>query len=186
MPLLGDTLPTLATARLRLRHVRASDVDRVEAVFGDPVAMAYWSHDPLPDRAAAEAYVGQIERGFANETLYQWVLTEARDDTLIGTVTLAGVDRRHLRAELGYMIAPECWRRGYATEAAGAAVQFAFDTLGLHRIEADIHPDNHASRGVLVRLGFRAEGLRPERWFTGGQWSASELYALLRPVSRAG
>ena len=177
----GNALPVLETARLRLRAVRRSaDVDAILAVFGDPEAMRYWSHGPLPDLAAAHGYVDQMEQGFATRTLFQWVVTHRDADGLVGTVTLCQWDRDNRRAEVGYMLSRDHWGRGYAREAVHAVLRFAFERLDLHRVEADVHPDNSASLRLLERLGFRHEGLLRERWFTYDEWSDSVLLGLLR------
>ena len=178
-------LPTLTTPRLKLRTVTDRDVDRVFAIFGDRRAMRYWSHDPFPDRAAAEAYVGKIHQGAEEGTLLQWGVVDPADDVLIGTVTLYEWSREHHRAGLGYMLDPARWGQGLAREAAGAVVGHGFEALDLHRWEADIHPDNHGSRKVLQRLGFLPEGRQRERWFVGGEWSDAELYGLLRSAWEA-
>ena len=176
----GQTLPTLVTPRLRLRHPRPADAERVLAVFGDPVAMRYWSHEPLPDLDAARAYLRSIDEGFEQRSLFQWALTRPEDDRLVGTVTLLHWDRANRRAEVGYMLAREQWGQGLASEAVRAVLRFAFDALGLHRIEAELDPRNEASARLLERLGFRHEGHQRERWFLYGEWSDSALYGLLR------
>jgi ribosomal-protein-alanine N-acetyltransferase len=72
-------------------------------------------------------------------------------------------DGSQRRAELGYILGREHWGRGFAGEAQRRAIDFAFEDLGLHRLEADTHPDNAASLRSLERLGFRREGLLRER-----------------------
>ena len=83
------------------------------------------------------------------------------------------------RAEIGYILGREHWGRGYAAEAQRRVVAHAFDDLGLHRLEADTHPDNAASSRSLERLGFRREGLLRERWEVAGEFSDSVLWGLL-------
>lgn len=77
------------------------------------------------------------------------------------------VDRR---AELGYWTAPGHRGKGYATEAATAMCDVAFDTLRLHRVEAGAFARNHASIRVLEKAGFRHEGHLRERIRFGGKW----------------
>ena len=182
----GRSLPALATARLRLRHPRPADVERVLAVFSDPQAMRYWSSEPFADLAAARAYLGSMEEGFESRTLFQWAVTLPADDQLIGTVTLAGWDRPNRRAELGYMLAREHWGVGLASEAVRAVLGFGFAEMGLHRVEAELDPRNEPSARLLRRFGFRYEGLLRERWYLYDEWSDSALYGLLRSDFDAG
>ncbi len=175
----GDALPVLETPRLRLRQVREGDDARLLAIFGDPEAMRYWSSEPFDGMAAATAYRRGIERGFRDRTLFQWGVAARDDDRLIGTVTIHGWDPTHRRAELGYMLDRHEWGRGLASEAVGAVLGFAFGPMELHRVEADVDPENEASMRLLERLGFAREGYLRERWFTYGEWRDSVLFGLL-------
>ena len=82
------------------------------------------------------------------------------DRRVIGSITVM-LEAGQPRAEIGYILGREHWGLGYAGEAQRRAIDFAFDELGLHRLEADTHPDNAASTRSLERLGFRREGLPP-------------------------
>jgi ribosomal-protein-alanine N-acetyltransferase len=176
----GQTLPVLHTPRLRLRHPRQTDADQVLSIFGDPVSMRYWSREPMQGRPEAVEYLDRIDQGFAMRSLFQWAITRLDEDELVGTVTLFGWSQQHRRAELGYMLSPALWGQGYAYEAVQAVLAFGFLQMDLHRVEADVHPDNGGSVRLLERLGFRHEGTLKERWFTYGEWSDSVLFGLLR------
>jgi RimJ/RimL family protein N-acetyltransferase len=65
-------------------------------------------------------------------------------------------------------------------EALGALLNFAFDSLNLHRLEADVDPGNLSSVKTLERLGFRREGYLRERWHVGGEIQDALFYGLLR------
>ena len=180
------TQPTLVAPRVVLRPVADDDVDAVLALFGDADRMRFWGHAPLASRAEAAAYVEGIRRGAATGTLLQWVVCEASGDEgagaqpLLGTCTLAGVDRTHRRAELGVALLPEAMGRGLATAAARAAIDYGFEELGLHRITADADPRNASALALLERLGFRREGLLREHYRHGEEWQDGVLFGLLR------
>lgn len=175
-----DALPTLETERLRLRHPRPNDVDALLAVFGDERTMRYWGGEPITDLDDARAYLASIDTGFARRRLFQWAITVATDDRLIGTVTLYQWDRANRRAEIGFILAPEHWGRGIASEAVGTVLAFGFDAMELHRVEADVDPENDRSRRLVERFGFRDEGLLRDRWRLRGRWADSVIYGLLR------
>lgn len=82
---------------------------------------------------------------------------QARADMAIGLCSLQFWDRRANRAKLGYLIAPEYWNHGYATEAARMVLSFGFDTLQLEVIEARCQVGNIASESVLQRCGMLKE-----------------------------
>jgi ribosomal-protein-alanine N-acetyltransferase len=80
---------------------------------------------------------------------------------------------------IGYIIDPARHRQGIATEAVTAMLDFCYGALGLHRVQALIHPDNTASRALVEKLGFREEGLLRYSPRVGEAWRDDMLYALL-------
>jgi len=84
------------------------------------------------------------------------------------------------RAELGYVLGSPYWRQGYMHEALQRLLAYAFDDLGLIRLEADIDPRNEGSERTLLRLGFVKEGYMRERWIVGDVVSDSAVFGLLR------
>jgi RimJ/RimL family protein N-acetyltransferase len=142
--------------------------------------MRYWSHEPFEKPEEAEEYIGSIDRGFAERTLFQWAITEPADDALIGTVTLTAWDRTHRHAEIGFVLHPDAWGRGYGSEAVRAVLAFGFERMDLHRVEAELDPRNAASARLLRGLGFSYDGLFPERWYLYDEWCDSAFYGLLR------
>ena len=171
--------PRLASQRLCLRPPRADDVDALFALFSDPVVARYWSRPPMTDRAEAEAQLARYAEGFASRGALTWAVAAQDDDALIGTCALFRIEPTYRRAELGYALRADRWGRGLAREAVSRMLDWGFGTLGLHRIEADIDPRNLASRGLLLRLGFRSEGLLRERYFVAGEVSDTEYFGLL-------
>jgi ribosomal-protein-alanine N-acetyltransferase len=82
-------------------------------------------------------------------------------------------------AYLGYYGMGWCAGCGLMTEAVGLAVRYAFDTLGLHRVEANIQPGNTRSIALVRRLGFTKEGFSPRYLRIGGEWRDHERWARL-------
>lgn len=181
----ADRLPTIETERLRLRWLTAADVPALFAIFGDAEVCRYWSSPPMPDIAAAEALLREIEACFAARSLFQWGIAERDSDAVIGTCTLASLSAEHRRAEVGFALARSAWGRGYLAEALPALLAFAFDTLGLHRIEADVDPRNARSIRVLERVGFQREGYMRERYHLSGEIQDAVMYGLLHRESAA-
>jgi RimJ/RimL family protein N-acetyltransferase len=180
----ASALPTIETERLTLRWLTPADATALFAVFGDPEVCRYWSRPALPDHAAAVALQTEIAELFAARTLFQWGVAERATGDVVGTATLASLTPEHGRAEVGYALARAVWGRGYAREALGALVAFAFAEapvgLGLRRLEADVDPRNPRSARVLERAGFRPEGLQRARYLMAGEAQDAALYGLLR------
>lgn len=178
-------VPRLAGDRVRLRPPHADDIDGLYAMYSDPAVMRYWSRPPMTRRAEAEAQLARYAEGFATRSGLTWAITAGDDDRLVGTCALFHVEPMHRRAELGYALRADHWGRGLAREAVALLLAWAFGALGLHRVEADIDPRNLASRSLLLRLGFRSEGLLRERYLVGDEVSDTEWFGLLAREWRA-
>lgn len=173
-------LPTLETERLRLDRPRPSDAPRVAELAGDREVARQTETIPHPypeeeARAFLEELAGKIEDGEAAV----FAVRPADGDELIGAVGLHP-EPEHDRARLGYWIGRPFWGRGYATEAARAAVDWGFESLELRRIYAESFGRNRASCRVLEKLGMEREG-RLRRHFV--KWDEPvdlEVYGLLR------
>ncbi len=170
---------TLRTRRLALRPVTDADAPALYAIFSDRDVMRHWSRPPMTDPAEAAALVRDIQAGCARGEALQLAVERDGDGRAIGTCTLFHFHRASRRAELGYALARPYWGQGLMHEALVRLVAYAFDELGLNRLEADIDPRNAASARSLARLGFRKEGTLRERWIVGGEVSDSDLYGLL-------
>lgn len=176
----GESLPELVGRRVRLGPMDADDAPALLAIFGDPEVVRYWSSPPLEGLAAARQLVEDIRALFEERTLFEWGIRLAGERSVLGTATLHQWDASHARAELGIALARDVWGRGLAKDALTTLIGFAFERLGLHRLEADIDPANHASLRLFERQGFRREGLLRERWVQGGTYQDAIFLGLLR------
>ena len=176
----GDPLPSIETPNLVLRQVTDADLPALFEVFSNVEVTRYWSAPPLPDLDAAAVLARSIDEGRRSGALLQWAVTRRGEDRLVGTCTLAAINRTHRRCEIGYALGRAHWGLGVMREALPAVLRFAFESLALHRIEADVDPRNAASIGRLRQLGFRLEGELRERYFMGDEVQDSHIYALLR------
>ncbi len=176
----------LHTARLQLRPLRESDAAMILAIRSNPDVMRYGISGPW---TALEQARQLIERDFAamaaGEHLRLALVPHGQEE-IVGNCNLFHLDRQSRRAEIGYDLHPEFWRKGYMNEALRALLEYGFSTLGLNRVEADIHPGNIASARSLEKLGFVREGLLRERWIVEGEVSDSVIYGLLARHWRPG
>lgn len=177
-------IPVLSGARLRLRALHERDTDALFALHSDAQVMRYWSFTAWTEREQAVAHIARLARERGLMEFYPWVATRHDDDILIGTCSLFGIHREHLRGVIGYALRPQFWGQGLAGEMLRLALDFAFDTLALNRIEADIDPLNLASCTLVERAGFQREGYLRERWRVGGGVQDTALYGLLRKEYR--
>lgn len=109
------------------------------------------------------------------------------DDALLGSVELSQIVRgRFQSAYLGYQIGAPFARQGYMTEALGLVLDYAFRQLRLHRLEANIQPENAASIALVERLGFHREGYSPRYLKLGGRWRDHQRWAIVAEDWRVG
>ena len=175
-----DTL-ALDTPRLHLRPLTAADAEALLRMHADPQVMRYWSTPPWAGIEQALAMIDTDREALPAGRHLRLALTlRGGDDTLVGTGSLFNFQEASRRAEIGYVLAREVWGRGLMHEALSALVGFAFETLNLNRLEADIDPRNAASAKSLARLGFVQEGFLRERWIVGDEVCDTALFGLLR------
>lgn len=171
----------LETERLALREFTAGDWPTMLMQHQDP---CYRTH--YPDGQVSEHNLRRLLDMFLTwqqeEPRYRWqlVITLRGSDALIGNCGIrlqapgAGV------AEMGYGLAVEHWRQGYASEAARRMLRFAFEELDVHRVGARVVETNARSLAVLRRLGFVPEGRLREHEHIGDAWRDDLLFGLLR------
>ena len=169
------------TSRLQLRALDAIDIEAVLRLAGDPVIAETMISVPHPLlRATVEEWVACNEASNGSSAHRYFSAVRSEDHELVGVVALRHVDREHLQAELSFWIGRPFWGHGLASEAAGAIVGFAFEGLGLNRLEAYHMVRNPASGQVLQRMGFEREGVLRERVRKAGRFEDVVVCALLR------
>ena len=111
---------------------------------------------------------------------FQFAIELNVNHEMIGDVYLLTLREKPDQAEIGFTLARGHWGRGYATEAVLRVLEYAFETLGKHRVMASALCDNTRSIALLERIDMKREGrLRQSAWFEGG-WADECGYAMLR------
>ena len=172
--------PTLITARLRLRPFADGDGDELFALQSDADVLRYWDSPPWTERARADRFIVRCHEMAEEGSGARVVIERADVGTFLGWCTLNSWNPDFRSASLGYCLGKPAWGQGYATEAAGALLGWAFDTLDLNRVQAEADTRNPASGRVLEKLGFRLEGTLREDCIVDGDISDSWVFGLLR------
>lgn len=172
--------PNITTSRLLLREVVALDALRLFTLRSNNEVMRFIEHNRAKSIHDIHQLIAKIDTQQANGTGINWAITLQGSDELIGTVCLFNIQNEHYRAELGYLLDPNFHGKGIMIEAVTAIIQYGFNTLGLHSMEAHINPENVASQKVLERVGFVQEGLFKENFFCGGEFTDTAIYSLLK------
>lgn len=171
----------LVEDELRLRPLRRRDARVWSQVRAANAAwLAPWEATH-PEESGRPPTFAQMTRSFTREAragrMLPWVMeVEGR---LAGQLTVAGITWGSLRAaHVGYWVDQRLAGRGITPTAVAMASDYCFLTLGLHRIEINIRPDNHASLRVVDKLGFRSEGVRVRYLHIDGGWRDHLSFAL--------
>jgi [ribosomal protein S5]-alanine N-acetyltransferase len=146
----------LCSERLGFRSWTPEDLPVARGLWADPRVTGFICRQPLSDREIEERLRSEIEEAAASGLQY-WPIFELESGSHVGC---CGLRPRpgHKICELGFHLRPQCWGRGFATEAAGVMLNYGLRELGFESIFAGHHPDNHASRKVLLKLGFEETG----------------------------
>ena len=138
-----------------------------------------WPKDDL-QRSAFRRRLATYSREMDAGAAYPFFIFRHPDDLLVGGVTLSNVRRGVAQmATIGYWIGEPHAGQGYMTAALKPLTAFAFDSLGLHRLEAACLPENHASHCLLLKSGFTEEGLARDYLKINGNWRDHLLFGMV-------
>ena len=171
---------TLHSTHLLLRDFVVEDWRDLYAFTSLLQACRFEPWGPYSAGEARTHVQGRIEAaGEKPRTAFRLAVVFPETGTVIGEGGLAIHSQSFRTGEIAYMIHPEYWGRGFATEVAFALLSFGFTTLNLHRIFATCDPRNLASEHVLQKLGMQYEGRMRETLLLRDGWRDSLLYSLL-------
>lgn len=161
---------------LVLRPWQIEDADRVEQAFGDP-AMSTQTDMSIHDRASATRWIERNIEAWDNADWYSWAAVD--DDLVVGSAMLSSLNRRHEIGWVSYWTCPDARGQGVASSAVRALSDWAFEDLGLFRLELGHRVNNPASRRVAQAAGYTAEGLERKKLRYGSHRFDVELHARL-------
>ena len=181
IPKLSELHLVIRTQRLELRPIVEADADAIWPVVSRPDFPRQMSWEAHRDIEQTREFVRRQIAAVAENAGVVWAIVH--EGSVAGCIGFDG-SRWQLRAlrldraELGYWLAPEYWNKGITTEAASSVVRFGFDTIGLHKITVRCFAENHASRRVIEKVGFRYVGRAEEDIWRDGRWHAHLLFEL--------
>jgi [ribosomal protein S5]-alanine N-acetyltransferase len=172
--------PTLHTARLRLRPFNDSDANDLFALHSNAHVLRFWDAPPWSERLRAEQFITACRQMAEAGTGTRVAVDCVSNGAFIGWCSLTRWNPGYRSASMGYCLDDAAWGHGYATEAARALLQWAFDTLEINRVQAETDTRNAASARVLEKLGFVREGTLREDCVVNDEVSDSWVYGLLK------
>lgn len=173
------TFPPMKGERICLRQVRLDDVNEEYCRWmGDPEVTRYTESRFSPsDRASLTENVRQKLQDSNSVFL---AIVSSDTERHIGNIKLGPIDWVHGLADVGLLIGDKtCWGKGYATEAIGLVVKYAFQELKLHKLTAGFYAANEASGRAFLKNGFVVEGIRIRHRLCEGNYVDTVLLGLL-------
>ena len=172
--------PSLQTARLLLRPFAESDAEAIYALQSNARVLRYWDSPPWTERSRADGFIAACRKMEEDESGARFAIETRDESAFVGWCSMFRWNPVYRSLGIGYCFDEPAWGKGYATEAVRSMLQWAYGTLDLNRVEAELDTRNAASARVLEKLGFEREGLRREDCIVSGEVSDSWIYGLLR------
>lgn len=163
-------LPELLTERLTLRKMMVTDSQDMYEYASRNDVTRYLTWYPHPDRGYTKQYLQYLGNRYAAGMFYDWAVVFEPDCKMVGTCGFTSFNCAFDSAEVGYVLNPDYWGRGIATEALERVIQFGFEELRLHRIEARFIQENEASLRVMEHVGMTLEGYLREGMLIKGSY----------------
>ena len=177
-----EPFPVLESSRLRLRKLLQKDASDFFKMRSDPELMKYIDKPMMKSVAEAKALIKQSEADRLLGNGINWGISLRDEPKLIGTIGFWRMDKPNYRTEVGYMLQTKHQGKGLVSEALQTVLDFAFNQMHVHSIEANINPSNDRSRNLLIKNGFVKEAYFRENYFYNGKFLDSEIYSLISKV----
>jgi len=174
-------MPRLIGQRVMLREYRPDDLSHIREWVNDAqttryMSTTFWKAQSLSD---SEDFLRRMMGG--NPNAFYFVIADVADERYIGQLDLFRVDWRLRQAELGMVIAREADRgSGLGAEALALLEGFAFDTLGLERLELCVYMENERALRCYRHAGFTLEGVRRHAYWAEGRFGDVGMMSVLR------
>ncbi|MEF9878171.1 MAG: GNAT family protein [Clostridia bacterium] len=174
-------MPRLTGERILLREYRADDIGEIRKWVNDPITTRYLSTRfwPAQTMVDTEEFLSRMLQSSHNA--YNFVIADIQDEHYIGQLDMFRLDWRLRCGELGMVIGNASDRgKGFGCEALLLLQEFAFQTLGMERIELEVHMDNEAARKCYQKAGFFLEGVKRHAYFSEGKFCDVGILSVLR------
>ena len=174
----------IETERLILRKIAKEDASDMYEYSKDPKTSEFLTWSPHESVSYTKKYIRFLLKKYKTGEYFDWAIEEKESGKFIGTCGFPLFDPENSKAEIGYVLNPSFWGRGYATEAVTAIVDYAFSSLKLHRLEARCMKNNSSSENVLKKCAFSLEGVFKDELIIKGEYKTISHFALLNPNNK--
>lgn len=172
--------PSLETNRLRLIEITEANASEIFNIFSNEDVIRYYGMDSFHTMKQASLIIDLFSKRFQNKQGIRWGIVKKDTNEFIGTIGLNNLQVASKKAEIGYDLLPDFWRRGYVYEAIKEVITYSFQILEIYRIGAVTYPENEASSNLLYKAGFQKEGELRGYLFQNGQSHDAFIFSILK------
>lgn len=172
--------PTLETERFILRPIEISDAKEVFHYFSKDEVTKYYDLDTFEDVKEAKILIVNWQKKYLKKEGIRWGIATKEENKIIGSCGYHNWEKTHFKAEIGFEVAPDFWRKGIMIEVLQPIIRYGFELMDLNRIEALFDPDNIASKKTLEKAGFVYEGTFRKSAFEKGRFCDEAICSLLK------
>jgi len=180
-----NPFPSLSTERLNLRRISDEDDKEIFFLRSDKEMLQFLDRDPAKTIDEARQWIRMISEGIDGNQYITWALALKNDPKLVGTISIWNVKKEHFRAEVGYALHPSFQGRGLMQEAMAIVLDYGFNMINLHSIEANVNPKNERSIQLLEKNDFVREAYHWENYYYNGRFLDSAIYSLINPFDKS-
>jgi ribosomal-protein-alanine N-acetyltransferase len=174
-----NPFPVLSTKRLTLRRLTLNDAPTLFIFRSSEDIMKYIARPRAKSVQDAIELIQRIDTTIDNNEGINWGIILKETNELIGTIGFVRMKKENFRGEIGYMLNTKYHRLGYMNEAMKAVLDYGFNEIKFHSVEAIIDPANIASMSILEKNNFIREAHFKEDFYFEGQFLDSMVYSLL-------
>lgn len=173
-----EKFPTLKSNRVILRQFVDSDLENVFRGLSHPDIIKYYgvSYDSREATKEQMKWFADLEK---DGTGIWWAVCSKVDGEFMGAGGLNELNKENRKAEIGFWLLPEFWGKGFMTETMPVILNYAFGTLGLHRIEGFVESENTNCKKAMAKLKFNLEGTMQDCEIKNGEFISLNIYAKL-------
>ncbi|MCD4792161.1 MAG: GNAT family N-acetyltransferase [Bacteroidales bacterium] len=174
-----DIFPVLKTNRLDLVEIKQKHLSDLFKLFSNNDVTKYYNIETLTEKKEAQKLIDWFQIRFKEKLGIRWGIALKGESKIIGTIGFNNFTKGH-RANIGFDLQKEHWNKGYITEVLNIVIDFGFNTLGINRIEGEVMQGNKISEKVLVKQGFKREGVLRQWMLWNGNHYDMTMYSLLK------
>jgi ribosomal-protein-alanine N-acetyltransferase len=156
------------------------DIDDMYEYCSQDKVSQYVSWNTHTTKEDTREFLDNILKQYQEKTALYWGIEWRENQKLIGTINFVMWNKKHHKAEIGYILSPEYWGEGVMTEALNAVIRFGFEQMDLVRIEARCIDENIGSERVMIKNGMSFEGIQRNSMLTKGKYRNIKWYSILR------